>query len=83
MNSYDTDVLIFIWLEDVNSNEKLDMYQMLVHTFGGKDSPSCVTYAVRRTGSVHGSKFDRTVAACINRSFYMDDVKSVGTEEKC
>ena len=72
----------FLWL-DVNSDEKPDTYQVLVHIFGGKDLPSCANYAVRRTASEHGNKFDEAVAECINRSFYMDDLlKYVETEEE-
>ena len=82
VNPDDTDALRFLCL-DVNSDEKPDTYQMLVHIFGGKDSPSCANYAVRRTASDHGSKFDEAVAKCVNRSFYMDDLlKSVETEEE-
>ena len=56
---------------------------MLVHIFGGKDSPSCANYAVRRTASDHGSKFDEAVVECVNRSFYMNDLlKSIETEEE-
>ena len=82
VNPDDADALRFLWL-DVNSDEKPDTYQMLVHIFGGKDSPSCANYAVRRTTSDHGSKFDEAVAECVSRSFYMDDLlKSVETEEE-
>ena len=60
-----------------------DTHQMLVHIFGGKDSPSCANNAVRRTASDHGSKFDEAVVECVNRSFYMDDLlKSAETEEE-
>ena len=58
VKSDDADALRFLWSEDVNSEEKPDTYQMLVHIFGGKDSPSCANYAVKRTASDHGSKFD-------------------------
>ena len=82
VNTDDADAMRFLWL-DVNSDEKADIYQMLVHIFGRKDSPSCVNYAVRRTASDHGSKFDEAVTECVNRSFYMDDLlKSVETEEE-
>ena len=48
-----------------------------------EDSPSHANYAVRRTASDHGSKFDEAVAECVNISFYMDDLlKSVETEEE-
>ena len=73
----------FLWLENVNSDAKPDTYQVLVHIFGGKDSPSCANYAARRTPSDHGRKFDAEVADCANRSFYMDDLlKSVETEKQ-
>ena len=62
MNSDDADSFRFIWLEDINSDEKPDIYQMLVHIFGGKDLPSCAKYAFRRTASDHGSKSDKPVA---------------------
>ena len=82
VNPDDADALRFLWL-DVNSDEEPDTYQMLVHIFGGKDSPSCANYAVRRTASAHGSKFDEAVVECVNRSFYIDDLlKSVETEEE-
>ena len=56
---------------------------MLVHIPGGKDSPSCANYAVKRTVSNHGSKFDAAVGECVKRSFYVDDLlKSIETEEQ-
>ena len=77
VNPDDADALRFLLL-DVNSDEKPDTYQMLVHIVGGKDSPSCANYAVRRTASDYGSKFDEAVA-----TFYVDDLlKSVETEEE-
>ena len=60
MNPDDADALRFLWL-DVNSDEKPDTYQMLVHIFREKDSPSCANYVVRRTASDHDSKFDEAV----------------------
>ena len=62
VNSDDADALRFLWLENVGSDEKPDTCQMLVHIFGGKDSPSCANYAVRRTALDHGSKFDAAIA---------------------
>ena len=76
VNLDDADALRFLWLEDVNSDEKPDTYQIFVHIFGGKDSPSCANYAVTRTASDHGSKFDAAVIECVNRSFYIDELKN-------
>ena len=42
VNSDNGDALRFLWLEDGNSDEKLDTYQILLHIFGGKNSPSYV-----------------------------------------
>ena len=83
VNSDDADALRFFWLKDVNFDEKPDTYQMLVHIFREKDSPSCGNYPVTRTASDHGGKFDAAVAECVNRSFYMDDfLTSVETEKQ-
>ena len=49
VNSDDADGLRFLWLENVNSDEKPDTYQMLMPIFGGQYSPSCGNYAVTRT----------------------------------
>ena len=83
VNSDDADALRFLWLEDFNCAGKPDIYQMLVHIFGGKDLLSCGNYAVRRAASDHGSKYGEAVVKCVNRSFYMDDLlKSVETQEQ-
>ena len=74
VKSDDADVLRFLWLEDVNSDKKPDTYQMLVHIFRAKVSPSCANHAVARTASAHGSKFDEGIAKCVIRSFYIDDL---------
>ena len=39
-----------------------------------EDSPSHANYAVRRTASDHGSKFDEAVAECVCKSFCMEDL---------
>lgn len=36
MSSDNACALRFLWLENVNSNEKSDTFQTLVHIFGGK-----------------------------------------------
>ena len=82
-NSDNADALRFLWFKNVNSNGKPDTYQMLVQFFGWKDSPYCANYTVRRTASARDRKCDRTVADCVNRSFYINDlVKSAETEKQ-
>ena len=57
-------------------------YQMLVHLFDGASSPSCATYALKRTTG--GNKdFDAVTIATVKRNFYVDDcLKSVPTNPK-
>jgi len=43
----DKDSLRFLWKEDINNDEPPDTYQMQVHIFGAKDSPSIANYAVK------------------------------------
>ena len=68
----DADSLRFLWQDDLN-NENPDTYQMVVHIFGGKDSPSCANYAQLNPSTVES----------VLKSFYMDDfLKSVISEEQ-
>lgn len=83
VNSDDADAFRFPSLEDDNSDENFDTYQMLVHIFGWKDSPYCANYTVRRTASDRGRKFAGTVADSVKKSFYINDlVKSAETEKQ-
>ena len=45
----DADSLRFLWMEDPSKEGPPDVFQMLVHIFGAKDSPTCPNYAVQRT----------------------------------
>ena len=78
----DTDALRFLW----NVKDPLygtpDTYKMLVHIFGAKDSPCCVTYALRKTTIDFADKFSEAVKTSVLRNFYADDFLKSFNDEK-
>ena len=55
-----------------------DTYQMLVHIFGAKDSPTCCNYALRRTARDNSALYDPITFESAIHAFYVDDLlKSV------
>ena len=58
-------------------------FQMLVHLFGGVSSPSCASYALRRTADDNAEHFDEDAVQTVRRNFYVDDcLKSVVDDEQ-
>ena len=54
---------------------------MGVHIFGGKDSPYCANYALRKTGRDNFNCYNLSTIESVLKSFYMDDLlKSVPSE---
>ena len=54
---------------------------MVVHIFGGKDSPCCANYALKKTGRDNFDEYDASIIESVFKSFYMDDfLKSVISE---
>ena len=55
---------------------------MEVHLFGATSSPSCSSFALRRTAEDNTGEFSEEVVKTVKRNFYVDDclksVKSVG-----
>ena len=70
----DSDSLRFLWKDDVTSEEPPDTYQMLVHIFGAKDSPTVANYAVKRTARDNQEKFSALAYESALRAFYVDDL---------
>ena len=53
----DTNTLRFIWQDDLTQDVS-EIYQMVVHIFGGKDSPCCANYALKKTGRDNFDEYD-------------------------
>ncbi|XP_042230818.1 uncharacterized protein LOC121872218 [Homarus americanus] len=67
------DALRFLWWENGDLSREPVTYRMKVHIFGGVWSPSCATYALRRTFQDHRSEFPDMVAQA-EVNFYVDDL---------
>ena len=53
---------------------------MQVHLFGATSSPSCASYALRKTADDNRCDFDIQIIDTLKRNFYVDDcLKSVST----
>ena len=49
-------------------------YQMLVHIFGAKSSPSFAGYALRKTADDNKRDFSREAVDAVFRDVYVDDL---------
>ena len=48
-------------------------YQMLVHIFGAKSSPSCANFCLRQTALDFAHLYDPTILEIVRNNFYVDD----------
>ena len=70
----DRGALCYLWWPDGNINVQPRTYQMLVHIFGAKSSPSVAGYAMRRTAEDNKRDFPWEVVDAVWRDFYVDDL---------
>ncbi|XP_063968368.1 uncharacterized protein LOC129265564 [Lytechinus pictus] len=78
----DVDALRFLWWPDGDLSKEPKEYQMLVHLFGATSSPSCATFALRRTVEDNKDDFNPDACQTVRDNFYVDDcLKSVASKE--
>ena len=78
----DRQAVRFLWKGDLNGAE-VEHYQMNVHIFGGRCSPCCASFALKKTGTDNLTKASAETLDAIEKDFYMDDLlKSVETIEQ-
>ena len=78
----DRDVLRFLWWPDNNLNAEPEEFQMTVHLFGAKSSPTCANFALRKTATDNADQFDEDAVGTVIPNFYVDDcLKSVRDED--
>lgn len=53
----DVDFLRFLWWPTGELAQHLTEYRMTVHLFGAISSPSCASFALRKTAEDNGAKF--------------------------
>ncbi|XP_072168946.1 uncharacterized protein [Diadema setosum] len=79
----DRDALRFLWWKDGDLDAEPKEYRMTVHLFGATSSPSCASYALRKTAEENQTDFDEEVVSTVRQNFYVDDcLKSVATKEE-
>ncbi|KAI3369223.1 hypothetical protein L3Q82_007506 [Scortum barcoo] len=79
----DADLLRFLWWSEGDISKDLVEYRMAVHLFGATSSPSCASYALRRSAEDNKEMFDATVVNTVLHNFYVDDcLKSVSSDEE-
>ena len=77
------DALRFLWWKDGNPDLPPQTYKMAVHLFGGVWSPSCASFALKRTAEDHKTEFDEETVKTVMENFYADDcLKSVSTVDQ-
>ena len=78
----DRDAFRFLWWPDGDLTQQPTDHRMEVHLFGATSSPSCSSFALRRTAEDNIAEFSEEVVKTVKRNFYVDDclksVKSVG-----
>ena len=83
VRSSDCDALGFLWWPDGDLDRAPEEFQMNVHLFGGASSPSCASFALRKTAEDYKTEFDPITAETVRRNFYVDDcLNSLQSDEK-
>ena len=78
----DCDSLRFLPWPNGDMNKPLKKICMQVHLFGTTSSPSCTSYALKRTAINHCDLYEQEVVNTVQRNFYLDDcLKSMPSEE--
>ena len=67
----DRDFLRFLWWPEGDLSKELAVYKMTVHMF--VSSPSCASYALRKTADDNSSDFSAETVQAVKQNFYVDD----------
>lgn len=79
----DADYLRFLWWPEGDISQPPVEHRKTVHLFGARSSPSCATYALRRTANDNIEHFRPEVTDTVLENFYVDDLlKAVPSVEK-
>ena len=78
----DCGALCYLWWPNGDVSKDPKTYQMLVHIFGAKSSPSIASYALRKTAKDNEQNFSKEAVDAVFRDFYVDDLlKSFAGQE--
>ena len=69
----DRDCLRFLWWPQGDLSKEPLPYQMTVHLFKTKSSPSCAAFVLLETAKPFGKNYGVGVVEIVKKSFYVDD----------
>ena len=69
----DGGALCYLWWPNGDLSKGPKTYQMLVHIFGAKSSPSVAGYALRKTAKDNEKDFSQEAVDAVLKDFYVDD----------
>ena len=79
----DRGALCYLWWPNGDLSKGPKTYQMLVHIFGAKSSPSVARYALRKTAKDNEKDFSQEAVDAVLKDFYVDDLlKSFADSER-
>ena len=79
----DCEALLFMWWPGGDIEQNSVDPEMVVHLFGATSSPSCCSYALRKTAEDDQGNFSNMTIDTVRYNFYVDDcLKSLPTTEK-
>ncbi|KAG1673596.1 hypothetical protein GQR58_015517 [Nymphon striatum] len=73
VNPLHRNVLRFLWWPNEHLNGEPSVFQMTVHLFGGKWSPSCCNFALQKTVQDYGKYFSLKATKSVMDNFYVDN----------
>ncbi|XP_077997424.1 uncharacterized protein LOC144450652 [Glandiceps talaboti] len=77
------DALRFLLWKDGEMGSDPEVFRMTVHLFGGLWSPSCASFALRKTAADYIQDFPPEVIDTVNRDFYVDDcLRSLDSDDQ-
>ena len=69
----DRDAFRFLWWRDGDLAQEPVDHRMEVHLFGATSSPSCSSFALRKTAEDNKGEFSEEIVKIVKRTFYVDD----------
>ena len=79
----DSRYLHFLWWYGGDMESAPEEFQRLVHLLGGVSSPSCASYALRRTADHNVEHFDKDTIQTVRRNFYVDHCLKSVKDDQC
>ena len=73
VQSEHANALRFLWWPNGCMQDTLASYQMLVHFFGVKSSPSCANFFLRQNALDFAHFYNPTILEIVRDNFYVDD----------